>query len=105
MERCLHTCPCDSRSIYQYSQRSTSMFGFSSSGRSRVKYQMPLLRLFSSLLVFSLLLVPSGAFAAPTAAPDTTANSCHLNSPKGNIKHVIYVQFDNTHFLRDNANV
>ena len=32
-------------------------------------------------------------------------SSCHLNSPSGRIKHVIYVQFDNTHFLRDNPNV
>jgi hypothetical protein len=31
--------------------------------------------------------------------------SCQLNSAKGNIKHVIYIQFDNTHFRRDNANV
>lgn len=28
-----------------------------------------------------------------------------LNSPTGRIKHVIYVQFDNTHFVRDNPNV
>ena len=33
------------------------------------------------------------------------ANSCQLNSAKGNIKHVIYLVFDNTHFLRDNPNV
>src|SRR5207249_6857068 len=30
---------------------------------------------------------------------------CQLNSPKGNVQHVIYVQFDNTHFTRDNPNV
>lgn len=30
---------------------------------------------------------------------------CQLNSPRGNIQHVIYVQFDNTHFTRDNPNV
>src|SRR4029077_17224815 len=36
----------------------------------------------------------------PLAAP-----ACQLNSAKGNIKHVIYVQFDNTHFKRDNQNV
>jgi hypothetical protein len=30
---------------------------------------------------------------------------CQLKSPSGRIKHVIYVQFDNTHFLRDNPNV
>ena len=33
------------------------------------------------------------------------ASGCQLNSAKGNIKHVIYVQFDNTHFTRDNPNV
>jgi hypothetical protein len=32
-------------------------------------------------------------------------STCALNSPKGKIKHVIYVQFDNTHFVRDNPNV
>ena len=32
-------------------------------------------------------------------------NTCQLKSPSGRIKHVIYVQFDNTHFLRDNPNV
>ena len=33
------------------------------------------------------------------------ASGCQLNSAKGNIKHVVYVQFDNTHFKRDNQNV
>src|SRR5213593_3118183 len=33
------------------------------------------------------------------------AAGCQLSSAKGNIKHVIYVQFDNTHLLRDNPNV
>jgi len=32
-------------------------------------------------------------------------STCPLNSPSGRIKHVIYVQFDNTHFVRDNPNV
>jgi hypothetical protein len=35
----------------------------------------------------------------------TNDPGCLLNSPKGNIQHVIYVQFDNTHFTRDNPNV
>jgi len=39
--------------------------------------------------------------AAYAAAP----SGCTLNSAKGNIKHVIYIQFDNTHFTRDNPNV
>jgi hypothetical protein len=38
-------------------------------------------------------------------AAGNTANACHLNAPGGNIQHVIYIQFDNTHFTRDNPNV
>src|SRR5262247_2022187 len=33
------------------------------------------------------------------------ASSCRLNSSQGNIKHVIYIIFDNVHFRRDNPNV
>src|SRR5438552_1703374 len=39
----------------------------------------------------------------PTRA--LAATGCQLNSANGNIKHVIYLQFDNTHFRRDNPNV
>jgi hypothetical protein len=36
----------------------------------------------------------------------TAANAqCQLNSPSGKIKHVVYVEFDNVHFTRDNPNV
>jgi len=45
-------------------------------------------------------LVSTGA-----ARTDVSGNGCQLNSANGNIKHVIYIQFDNTHFKRDNANV
>src|SRR4030095_12163406 len=41
--------------------------------------------------------------AARKAAP--AATGCQLNSPTGQIKHVIYIIFDNVHFLRDNPNV
>src|SRR6266850_4230515 len=40
-----------------------------------------------------------------TAAPTPATSDCRLASPKGGIQHVIYIQFDNTHFLRDNPNV
>ncbi|HEX2696267.1 MAG TPA: hypothetical protein VHM28_01075, partial [Anaerolineales bacterium] len=33
------------------------------------------------------------------------SNACELNSAHNSIQHVIYIQFDNTHFLRDNSNV
>lgn len=78
------------------------MLGSIATQRSRALSQMSLLRLLSILLIVSLTLLPSGALAAPASAPPA---SCQLNSPKGNIKHVIYIQFDNTHFLRDNPNV
>jgi hypothetical protein len=35
----------------------------------------------------------------------TSNKGCQLNSAKGNIQHVIYIQFDNVHFTRDNPNV
>jgi hypothetical protein len=41
--------------------------------------------------------------AAPPAPPPV--NDCLLNSARGQIQHVIQVQFDNTHFTRDNPNV
>jgi hypothetical protein len=43
----------------------------------------------------------------PAAGPESSsANSgCTLNSARGQIQHVIYIQFDNVHFTRDNPNV
>jgi len=64
---------------------------------------MSLFRLLSVLLIVSLTILPSGALAAPASAP--VGNGCQLNSPKGNVTHVIYLIFDNVHFLRDNPNV
>jgi hypothetical protein len=56
-------------------------------------------------------LVATG-FAAARAKPNGShtarrlaATGCQLASAGDNIKHVIYIQFDNTHFRRDNQNV
>jgi hypothetical protein len=48
-----------------------------------------------------------GFATSVTAAPiqATASGTCQLNSAKGQIQHVINVQFDNTHFTRDNPNV
>jgi len=62
-------------------------------------------------LFFIACLVATGLAAAKVqsngggARQPLAASACQLNSAKGNIKHVIYVQFDNTHFKRDNQNV
>ena len=42
--------------------------------------------------------------ASPQFAAGSTSD-CDLNSARGEIKHVIYIQFDNVHFRRDNPNV
>ncbi|HWY30630.1 MAG TPA: hypothetical protein VNX46_07760 [Candidatus Acidoferrum sp.] len=40
----------------------------------------------------------------PPAAPAGTAG-CSLQSANGQIQHIVYIQFDNVHFTRDNPNV
>jgi hypothetical protein len=51
---------------------------------------------------------PASAHAHPssatTRAPEGTGG-CNLQSANGQIQHVIYIQFDNVHFTRDNPNV
>jgi hypothetical protein len=39
------------------------------------------------------------------ARQTSEGGGCHLQSARGDIKHVIYIQFDNVHFERDNPNV
>jgi hypothetical protein len=41
----------------------------------------------------------------PQAIVPAHASGCQLHSAKGDIQHVIYLIFDNVHFLRDNPNV
>jgi len=43
--------------------------------------------------------------AAAHTGPSAPAGGCRLGAGHENIKHVIYIQFDNTHFTRDNPNV
>jgi hypothetical protein len=40
-----------------------------------------------------------------SASASATASGCRLGNGDGRIKHVIYLQFDNTHYRRDRANV
>jgi hypothetical protein len=64
---------------------------------------------FTLIVVITTLLVISVGFVGtPVASAHTKsagASGCQLNSAKGAIQHVIYIQFDNTHFTRDNPNV
>ncbi|HYY77770.1 MAG TPA: hypothetical protein VFD04_01080, partial [Actinomycetes bacterium] len=47
----------------------------------------------------------SGAVAAPAGAPAGAAPALQCAGGNGPVKHVIYVQFDNTHLLRDRPGV
>src|SRR5438552_15148950 len=72
--------------------------------RSRRLWRYPITRLINMAAVLVMLL----GFAGYTSRTTTHAagnNACQLDSAQGNIKHVIYVQFDNVHFTRDNPNV
>ena len=52
-----------------------------------------------------LLPVLIGVLLVTVSGVSPAQDTCRLNSPKGGIKHVISIQFDNTHFRRDNPNV
>jgi hypothetical protein len=67
-------------------------------------------RLFTLGVMGALVLVTAlGISALPTLGRAPTAHAadsgCVLQSARGDIQHVIYIQFDNTHFTRDNPNV
>jgi hypothetical protein len=66
---------------------------------------MRLLQPLRSACRLALLIGISLVIAGGTARAHDAQSGCRLNSPGGRIKHVIYVQFDNTHFRRDNPNV
>lgn len=60
----------------------------------------------AAALILSLAVQPAGAAlgSAPQDQSSPPATSCTLG-PQGNVHHVIYIQFDNTHFSRDLPNV
>lgn len=64
-----------------------------------------------TLIVIIAAFLGSGAYLAGMTARASytsghnTSSSCVLNSPGGQAKHVIYIQFDNVHLTRDNPNV
>ncbi|HEV2235874.1 MAG TPA: hypothetical protein VGR57_04350 [Ktedonobacterales bacterium] len=69
-------------------------------------WSRPLAKYATTALLLAVLVGSSAYIAfgrnAHASAPDT---GCHLNSARGDIQHVIYVQFDNVHFTRDTPNV
>src|SRR5579875_2534442 len=54
------------------------------------------------LLLVGLMLPAARPGKAATAVKSEGSTTCHL---KNGIRHVIYIQFDNVHLMRDNPNV
>jgi hypothetical protein len=69
------------------------------------KRTFPLGKIFHSILRGSLSLFVALSFVLMPSSSALASNGCELNSAHDNIQHVIYIQFDNTHFRRDNPNV
>ncbi|MGZ3582652.1 MAG: sulfatase-like hydrolase/transferase [Ktedonobacterales bacterium] len=71
-------------------------------------WRRPAWRVASVAALFALLLGIAAGWPVLHALDTTHAaasSTCQINSAKGDIQHVINVQFDNTHFTRDNPNV
>jgi hypothetical protein len=85
--------------------------------RKTVQVSLELKRALTVIVALALAFSPGGLLFPETAAarllppiPQPTSEKdknggCNLNSANGQIQHVIYIQFDNVHFTRDNPNV
>ncbi|HZU68893.1 MAG TPA: hypothetical protein VFA09_16580 [Ktedonobacteraceae bacterium] len=68
-------------------------------------WRSPFVRVVGMFLLVATLLSLGSAQTLRSPSVVRAAGGCQLNSPNGAIQHVIYIQFDNTHFTRDNPNV
>jgi len=62
-------------------------------------------RKLSNLAAVVSVVVAAVAAGPPATATASAAGGCQLGNQAGAIKHVIYLQFDNTHYMRDRSNV
>src|SRR6476661_7716894 len=69
------------------------------------------MNLFKRTALLAVLVAACAAAALATgvvsngATTATASGPCQLGTKAGQVKHVIYLQFDNTHYRRDNPNV
>ena len=82
---------------------------------SSVHFSALLRQTLAAVVAITFIFAPIGGAAFPIAteakpmpgaeASSAASNGCALNSARGQIQHLIYLQFDNVHFTRDNPNV
>ena len=75
------------------------------SSSSRQAPHRMLVTLATAVLVAASLAIAPVASAAPPGPAGPPTGTCDLQSKGDKIQHVIYLQFDNVHFERDNPNV
>src|SRR6185503_340361 len=69
------------------------------------------MKLFKRTALLAVLVAACAAAALATGAVSngsataSASGPCQLGTKAGQVKHVIYLQFDNTHYRRDRANV
>src|SRR5712691_6839077 len=85
-----------SRMMARVSLALTVRSGSLARAKRRCKHAVP-----SLVAVTAFWLLP----VTPHTIVPAAASGCQLDSAKGDIQHVIYLIFDNVHFLRDNPNV
>src|SRR5690348_2889330 len=68
-------------------------------------WRQPLTRIASVVTLFAVIFGTGAYFVGRTLRAQAADSSCQLGNPDGQIKHAIYLQFDNTHYNRDNPNV
>src|SRR5262245_66448044 len=73
----------------------------------RLSWMSRLMRVVPGLLAMAVSLLLPVISAADSVSPSgkSSASPCTLRSAKGNIQYVVYLIFDNVHFLRDTPNV
>ena len=64
---------------------------------TRRHWRNPITRIVTMAAVLVMLLGFAG-YTSRTTHATGNGNACQLNSAGGNTQHVIYIQFDNTHF-------
>ncbi len=74
------------------------------SGRAASRATGPLVMGAAGALLLGLIAAPA-AVAAPARSAGGATTSCTLGNSSSSVKHVIYIQFDNVHYTRDNPNV
>ncbi len=68
-------------------------------------WHSPFFRVVVTSTLLALMLLAFGWLPSQHTTKVHAASTCQLGTPQNPIQHVIYIQFDNTHFTRDNPNV